>query len=59
MINSRQKGAAGEREVATILREELKLEIHRNWQQQAAEGGADLLACQAGRSRSSGVRTYL
>jgi len=42
MINSRQKGAAGEREVATILREELKLEIHRNWQQQAAEGGADL-----------------
>jgi Holliday junction resolvase len=42
MINSRQKGAAGEREVAAILREELELEIHRNWQQQAAEGGADL-----------------
>ena len=42
MTNSRQKGAAGEREVATILRDELNLEIRRNWQQQAAEGGADL-----------------
>lgn len=48
MINSRQKGAAGEREVATILREELKLEIHRNWQQQAAEGGADLWRARLG-----------
>ena len=38
----RTKGHAGEREVARILRDWLGLEIHRNWQAQSAEGGADL-----------------
>lgn len=42
MVNSRTKGRAGEQEVARILRDELRLEIRRNWQQQAAEGGSDL-----------------
>ena len=41
-INSRSKGAAGEREVAAILRDELRLEIRRNWQEQSAVGGSDL-----------------
>ena len=43
MINSRTKGRAAEQEVAGILRDELGLEIHRNWQQQAAQGGCDLV----------------
>jgi hypothetical protein len=38
----RTKGNAGEREVARILRDWLGLDIHRNWQAQSAEGGADL-----------------
>jgi plasmid stability protein len=43
MTNSRTKGRSGEQEVARILRDELGLEIHRNWQQQAAQGGCDLV----------------
>ena len=43
MINSRAKGMSGEREVATILRDELGMEVHRNWAQQAAIGGCDLI----------------
>ena len=43
MINSRTKGRVAEQEVAGILRDELGLEIHRNWQQQAAQGGCDLV----------------
>ena len=43
MINSRAKGRAGEQEVATILRDELGMEVHRNWAQQAAIGGCDLI----------------
>jgi hypothetical protein len=43
LINSRTKGRAGEQEVARILRDELGLEVHRNWLFQAAEGGADLV----------------
>ena len=43
MTNSRTKGRAAEQEVARILRDELGLEIHRNWQQQAAQGGCDLI----------------
>lgn len=42
-INSRNKGANGEREVARILRDELGLDVHRNWQEQAAHGGSDLI----------------
>ena len=42
-INSRAKGMSGEREVATILRDELGMEVHRNWAQQAAIGGCDLI----------------
>ena len=42
-INSRAKGRAGEQEVATILRDELGMEVHRNWAQQAAIGGCDLI----------------
>ena len=41
MTNSRAKGAAAEREVVRILKPILG-EMHRNWQQQAAVGGADL-----------------
>ena len=43
MVNSRTKGRAGEQEVARILRDELRLEIHRNWQEQAAQGGTDII----------------
>ena len=43
VTNSRNKGASGEREVAKILREEIGIEVHRNWQAQAAGGGADIL----------------
>ena len=42
-INSRTKGANGEREVAKILREELGIDVQRNWAEQAARGGADIL----------------
>ena len=43
MSNSqRTKGANGEREVARVLRENLGLEVTRNWQAQSAEGGCDL-----------------
>jgi Holliday junction resolvase len=41
-INSRQKGASGEREVVHILREELGLEATRNLDQWRA-GGHDIL----------------
>ena len=43
MVNSRNKGRAGEQEVARILRDELGIAVTRNWQQQAAEGGADIV----------------
>lgn len=39
---SRNKGAAGERELARILREHIGDGITRNWQGQAAKGGHDL-----------------
>lgn len=43
-INSRSKGRSGEQEVARLLRDQLGLEIHRNWVQQASnEGGADIV----------------
>lgn len=38
----RNKGIRGEREVAGLIRDWLGLDIRRNWQQQSAEGGADL-----------------
>jgi hypothetical protein len=38
----RDKGQRGEREVAGLLRDWLGMDITRNWQQQSAEGGADL-----------------
>lgn len=41
MTNSRAKGAAAEREVVRILKPILG-DMHRNWQMQAAVGGADL-----------------
>ena len=43
MTNSRNKGRAGEQEVARTLRDELGLEVTRNWQQQAAQGGTDIV----------------
>ena len=43
MTNSRTKGRAGEQEVARLLRDELGLEVYCNWQQQAAQGGCDLV----------------
>ncbi len=39
MVNSRTKGRAGEQEVARILREELRLDIRRNWEAQSAVSG--------------------
>jgi len=38
LTNSRTKGRAGEQEVARILRDELNLDITRNWQMQASGG---------------------
>ena len=43
MIDSRKKGQVGEREVAQILRDELGLEIRRNWAEQSHHGGVDLV----------------
>lgn len=43
MTNSRTKGKAGELELANILKEELRLDVRRNWMAQSAEAGhADL-----------------
>ena len=42
MTNSRTKGKNGELELANILKDELRLDVRRNWMAQAAEGGADL-----------------
>jgi hypothetical protein len=41
MINSRTKGAAGERELAKILSEELNIKVNRKLDQ-AREGGDDM-----------------
>jgi|TARA_Y100000310_G_scaffold340615_1_gene437075 Holliday junction resolvase len=43
VVNSNRKGKVGEREVATILRDELGIAVHRNWAEQAARGGVDLI----------------
>jgi len=43
LTNSRTKGRAGEQEVSRILRDELGIEVCRNWQQQAAQGGVDII----------------
>jgi hypothetical protein len=42
-INSRAKGRQAEQEVARILSDHLGIKLTRNWQQQAAQGGADLI----------------
>lgn len=42
-INSRTKGRAFEQDIARTLREELGVEVTRNWQEQAAHGGTDLV----------------
>ena len=42
-INSRTKGRAAETEVARILRDELNIEVTRNWAAQAHHGGCDLI----------------
>lgn len=39
---SRNKGRSGEQEFARLMRDHLGMDITRNWQGQAAEGGADL-----------------
>jgi hypothetical protein len=39
---SRTKGQVGEREVASIIYDLLGIEVHRNWAEQSAHGGADL-----------------
>ena len=41
-MNSRAKGRRAEQEVAGIIRDWLGLKVHRNWQEQAAEGGSDI-----------------
>lgn len=38
----RNKGVTAERIVARLIREWMGLDVHRNWQAQSAEGGADL-----------------
>ena len=43
MTNSRTKGRSGEQEVCRILRDELGLEIHRNWMEQSYCGGPDII----------------
>ena len=43
VTNSRTKGRAAEQEIARHLRDSLNIDIHRNWEQQAAEGGCDLV----------------
>jgi Holliday junction resolvase len=43
VTNSRNKGRSGEQEIARTLRDELGLEVTRNWQQQAAQGGVDII----------------
>ncbi len=39
---SRNKGRAGEQEVARLIRGHLNIDVTRNWQGPAAQGGADL-----------------
>jgi hypothetical protein len=39
---SRTKGQSGEREVAHLIFDLLGIEVHRNWQEQSAQGGSDL-----------------
>lgn len=39
---SRNKGKVGERAVAGILRDQLGVEVHRDWMSQSAQGGSDL-----------------
>ena len=36
-INSRTKGRAGEQEIVRILKDELRIDIRRNWMAQTAE----------------------
>ena len=43
VTNSRTTGRAGEQEVARILRDELNIEVTRNWAAQAHHGGCDLV----------------
>ena len=44
MVNSRNKGRAGEQECWRILRDELPMfDVNRNWMAQSAEGGADVV----------------
>ena len=43
MINSRSKGKAGELEIVHLLRQELGVDVTRNWREQAAVGGADII----------------
>lgn len=38
----RRKGATGEREVCSLIREYLGIDAKRNWQAQSAEGGEDI-----------------
>ena len=42
-VNSRRKGRSGEQEIVRILKDELGLEITRNWAEQAHHGGVDIL----------------
>ena len=41
-VNSRSKGRRGEQEVARMLRDGLGIDVHRNWEAQAAGGGCDI-----------------
>ena len=43
MINSRAKGKTGELEIVKLLCDELGVDATRNWREQAAVGGSDIL----------------
>ena len=38
-INSRNKGRAAEQEICRILKDELRIEVRRNWMAQNAQAG--------------------
>jgi len=43
MTNSRTKGKTGEQEVCRIIRDELGIDVHRNWIEQSYHGGPDII----------------
>ena len=42
-MNSRAKGKSGELEIVHLLHRELGIDCHRNWREQCAVGGSDII----------------